>query len=64
MPFHSVEERGVGMTRVTHLIWWTGLGALGTLAILSLWSDVWEAYASGFFIASALYGFLWWRTQS
>jgi hypothetical protein len=52
------------MTRVTHLIWWTGLGVLGTLAILSLSSDVWEAYVSGFLLASALYGFLWWRSES
>lgn len=51
------------MSLVAHLVWLAVLFVLGTLAILSLWSDVWEAYVSAFVIASALYGFTWWRSR-
>ena len=49
------------MSLLAHLLWLAVLLVLGTLAILSLWSDVWEAYVSVFVIAATVYGVTWWR---
>ena len=51
------------MSLLAHLVWLAALLVLGTLAILSLWSDVWEAYVSAFVIATAIYGITWWRRR-
>jgi membrane protein DedA with SNARE-associated domain len=51
------------MSLLAHLVWLAVLLVLGTLAILSIWSDVWELYVSAFVIAAVLYGFTWWRKR-
>lgn len=51
------------MSLLAHLIWLALLLVLGTLAILSIWSEVWEFYVSAFVIASTLYGVTWWRKR-
>ena len=49
------------MSLLAHGAWVALVLVLGALAIVSLWSDVWEAYVSAFLLASALYGVTWWR---
>jgi len=49
------------MSPLTHRVWVALVVVLGVLAIVSLWSDVWEAYVSAFLLAIALYGVTWWR---
>ena len=49
------------MSPLTHRVWVALVVVLGALAIVSLWSDVWEAYVSAFLLASALYRVTWWR---
>ena len=44
------------MSPLAHPVWVALVVVLVALAIVSLWSDVWEAYVSAFVIASALYG--------
>jgi len=51
------------MSLLAHLVWLAVLLVLGTLAILSIWSDVWELYVSVFAIAALIYGFTWWRKR-
>ena len=51
------------MSLLAHLVWLAVLLVLGTLAILSIWSDVWELYVSTFVIAALIYGFTWWRKR-
>ena len=51
------------MSLLAHLLWLAVLLVLGTLSILSLWSDVWEAYVSVFVIAATVYGVTWWRKR-
>ena len=51
------------MSPLAHRVWVVLVVVLGVLAIVSLWSDVWEAYVSAFVIASALYGVTWWRAR-
>ena len=40
------------MSLSAHLVWVAVVVVLGTVAIVSLWSDVWEAYVSAFVIAA------------
>ena len=49
------------MSLLAHLVWLAVMLVLGTLAILSIWSDVWEFYVSAFLIAAVAYGVTWWR---
>ena len=51
------------MSLLAHLVWLAVLLVLGTLAILSIWSDVWELYVSIFVIAALIYGFSCWRKR-
>ena len=51
------------MSPLAHGVWVARVVVLGALAIVSLWSDVWEAYVSAFLLASALYGVTWWRAR-
>ena len=51
------------MSLSAHLVWVAVVVVLGIAAIVSLWSDVWEAYVSAFVVASALYGVTWWRAR-
>ena len=51
------------MSLLAHLVWLAVLLVLGTLAILSIWSDVWELYVSIFVIAALIYSFSWWRKR-
>jgi hypothetical protein len=51
------------MSLLAHLVWLAALLVLGTLAILSIWSDVWELYVSAFVISAVIYGFTWWRRR-
>jgi hypothetical protein len=51
------------MSLLAHLVWLAVLLVLGTLAILSIWSDVWELYVSIFVIAALISGFTWWRKR-
>ena len=51
------------MSPLAHGVWVALVVVLGALAIVSLWSDVWEAYVSAFVIASALYGVARWRAR-
>ena len=51
------------MSLLAHLLWLAVLLVLGTLAILSIWSDVWELYVSIFVIAALIYGLTWWRKR-
>ena len=51
------------MSPLAHRVWWALVVVLGALAIMSLWSDVWEAYVSAFVIAGALYGVARWRAR-
>jgi len=51
------------MSLLAHLVWLAVLLVLGTLAILSIWSDVWELYVSIFVIAALICGFTWWRKR-
>ena len=49
------------MSPLAHGVWVALVVVLGALAIVSLWSDVWEAYVSAFVIASALYVVTGWQ---
>ena len=51
------------MSPLAHGVWVALVVVLGALAIVSLWSDVWEAYVSAFVIAGALYGVARWRAR-
>ena len=51
------------MSPQAHVVWSALVVVLGVLAIVSLWSDVWEAYVSAFVATSAVYGVTWWRTR-
>jgi len=51
------------MSLLAHLVWLAVLLVLGTLAILSIWSDVWELYVSIFVFAALIYGLTWWRKR-
>jgi len=51
------------MSLLAHLVWLAVLLVLGTLAILSIWSDVWELYVSIFVIAALIYALTWWRKR-
>ena len=51
------------MSPLAHGAWVALVLVLGALAIVSLWSDVWEAYVSAFLLASALYGVTWWQAR-
>ena len=51
------------MSLLAHLVWLAALLVLGTLAILSIWSDAWELYVSAFVISAVIYGFTWWRKR-
>ena len=51
------------MSPLAHGAWVALVLVLGALAIVSLWSDVWEAYVSAFLLAIALYGVTWWRAR-
>ena len=51
------------MSLLAHLVWLAVLLVLGTLAILSIWSDVWELYVSIFVIAALIYGLTWRRKR-
>lgn len=51
------------MSPLAHRVWVALVVMLGALAIVSLWSDVWEAYVSAFLLAIALYGVTWWLAR-
>lgn len=51
------------MSPLTHRVWVALVVVLGALAIVSLWSDVWEACVSAFVITGALYGVTWWQAR-
>ena len=51
------------MSPLAHRVWVVLVVVLGVLAIVSLWSDVWEAYVSAFLLATALYGVAWWQAR-
>ena len=51
------------MSPLAHRVWVALVVVLGVLAMVSLWSDVWEAYVSPFVVASALYVVTWWQAR-
>jgi membrane protein implicated in regulation of membrane protease activity len=46
-----------------HVAWWAVIAVLAGVFVLSLWSDVWEAYVS--LLGLALVGYAWalWRSR-
>ena len=51
------------MSPKAHLVWSALVVVLGVLAIVSLWSDVWEAYVSAFLLSVVAYGVTWWSKR-
>jgi len=48
---------------LAHLVWLALLLVLGTLAILSIWSDVWVAFVGVFLLTALGYGLTYRRTR-